>query len=40
MEKFMKALGKILVYVIYAIVVIAIIGIIRWTFKAFTNRSD
>ncbi len=38
MEKFLKALGRVLVYVVYIIVVIVIIGIIRWIFKAVTDK--
>lgn len=40
MEKFLKALGRVLVYVIYIIVVIVIIGVIRWIFKVLTDRTD
>lgn len=40
MKKFLKALGKVLVYVLYILVVLVIIGIIRWIFKALTHRSD
>lgn len=39
MEKFLKVLGRILVYVVYAIVVIIVIGLVRWAFKALTNKS-
>lgn len=38
MEKFLKALGRILVYALYVIVVLVLIGIVRWIFKALTNR--
>ena len=34
MEKFLKALGKVLVIVVYIIVVVVIIGLIRWVWKA------
>lgn len=40
MKKFWKVLGQILVYVVYALVVVNIIGIIRWTFKALFCRSN
>lgn len=38
MEKFLKALGRILVYALYVIVVLIIIVIVRWIFKALTHH--
>lgn len=40
MEKFLKALGRILVYVLYIIVVLIIIGIVRWLWKLVTHQYD
>lgn len=40
MEKVFKAIGKILVYALYVIVVVVVIGIIRWIFKALTHQAD
>ena len=40
MKKFLKALGRILVCVLYIIVVVVIIGIVRWIWKLLTHQYD
>lgn len=40
MKKFLKALGRILVYVLYIIVVAVIIGIVRWIWKLLMHQYD
>ena len=40
MEKVFKALGKVLVYATYVIVVLVILGIIQWIVKALTHKAD
>lgn len=40
MKKLGKALGHILVAVIYILVVIILIGIARWIWRACTHKAD
>lgn len=40
MEKFVKALGKVLVALIYVIIVVILIGFIKWLIGLFRSRSD
>lgn len=40
MKKVFQALGKVLLYVTYVIVVLVILGIIQWIFKALTHQAD
>lgn len=35
MKKFLKAVGRVLLYALYVIVVLILIGILRWLFKTF-----
>lgn len=40
MEKFLKALGKVLIVALYVIVVVVVIGVIRWLWKLITGGYD